>query len=283
VINTIPWLAGVPAAEWRAAAAHERCATRGRQAIGNIGYRAPSDRPRSRRSGEDHRSGPRVSARIQGLAIREADGGNLAFEGYASVTDTAYEMWDYFGPYTEQVSSGAFAESLARPDLDVPLVLQHADLRRIARTTNGSLQLHEDDQGLHTLAPSLDPGDSDVAYIVPKLRSGLVDEMSFKFMITLGSWSPDWMEYHIQGADIHRGDVAIVGYGANPYTAGSGLRTAPAPLPAVDTMPEAEALELFARLGQRLVGTTVARGVGVHVPTVATIVTDEDVRIRTLD
>src|SRR5438105_2874995 len=82
----------------------------------------------------------------------------------------------------------------------------------------GSLQLSEetidDTEGLLVRAPSLDPEDVDVAYIAPKLRAGLVDEMSFRFRIDAGSWSPDWTEYHIEQYDIHRGDVAIVGYGA---------------------------------------------------------------------
>lgn len=275
-MNDAPWLAGVPAHEWRAAAAHERAATRARQPYA---YRAPADRPRARRSGEDRRSDPRVSARIQRMQLREADGGALSFEGYASVTNTPYEMWDFFGPYTEQVTGGAFAESLARPDLDVPLVLQHADLRRIARTTNGSLALSEDDGGLLTQAPNLDQADQDVAYIVPKLRSGLVDEMSFKFMITLGSWSPDWMEYHIDGADIHRGDVAIVGYGANPHTAGAGLRQ-----PAGSRMEELlrefsdEELHRFADGVRGL-----ARSRGVAPAAVRSTISEEDVRPRTMN
>jgi hypothetical protein len=56
---------------------------------------------------------------------------------------------------------------------------------------------------------------------VPKLRSGLIDEMSFAFRIEAGVWSPDYTEYRIDKVDIHRGDVAIVGYGANPFTDGS--------------------------------------------------------------
>ena len=134
------------------------------------------------------------------------------------MTGRGYEMFDWAGPYTEVVTPGAFEKSLSRADLDVPLVLAHDSLRRIARTTNGSLTLTEDDQGLACDAPNLDPNDADVAYIAPKLRSGLVDEMSFRFQITAGEWSPDWTEYHINEVDIHRGDVAIVGYGANPYT-----------------------------------------------------------------
>lgn len=194
-------------------------------------YRAAADRPSQRRCSEDAGSRSAALVRAEKIEIRAAgdDSGGLHFTGFASVYNRGYEMWDMFGPYTEQVTSGAGANSLARDDLDVPLVLAHDSLRRIARTTNGSLTLSETAvdgvEGLLAEAPQLDATDSDVAYIAPKLRSGLVDEMSFRFMITSGSWSPDWLEYHIEEYDIHRGDVAIVGYGANPHTQGAGLRS----------------------------------------------------------
>ncbi len=138
-------------------------------------------------------------------------------------------MWDMFGPYTELVSEGARADSLARADLDVPLVLGHDQLRRLARTTTGTLFLTEGANGLDVRAPALDPADYDVAYIAPKLRAGLVDEMSFAFRIESGQWSPDYTEYRINRYDIHRGDVAIVGYGANPNTGASLRQPAAAP------------------------------------------------------
>jgi HK97 family phage prohead protease len=188
--------------------------------------RAAADRPSQRRNLEAAGATARTPSLSGRVEIREAaEGGTLRFEGYASVTDHGYQMWDAFGPYTETVSPGAFATSLAMPNLDVPFVLAHDSLRRIARTLNGTLELREDDHGLWVGA-DLDPTDADVAYIAPKLRAGLIDEMSFRFFIVRGQWSPDWTEYHVEEADIHRGDVAIVGYGANPATAGSGLRTA---------------------------------------------------------
>jgi HK97 family phage prohead protease len=182
-----------------------------------------ADRPRQRRCAEPQ--GSRSSVHVAGatMSLRAADDsedGPLHFTGYASAYERGYEMWDWYGPYTEVVEAGAGEVSLARADLDVPLVLQHQTLRRIARTTNGTLTLSEDETGLHVDAPELDPRDQDVAYIAPKLRSGLVDEMSFMFRIELGQWSPDYTEYRIQRYDIHRGDVAIVGYGANPHTSG---------------------------------------------------------------
>lgn len=181
-----------------------------------------SHRPQQRRWSQDEAGigVNRVSCRSRIEVRGSADGGPLEFAGYASVYEAPYEMWDLFGPYTEVVSAGAGAVSLNRADLDVPLVLAHDSLRRIARTTNGTLTLADTDDGLFVHAPALDPNDADVAYIAPKLRAGLIDEMSFMFRIEQGLWSPDYTEYRIERYEIHRGDVAIVGYGANPATIG---------------------------------------------------------------
>ncbi|MET9301777.1 HK97 family phage prohead protease [Micromonospora aurantiaca] len=180
--------------------------------------RQRADRPSQRRGAE--RAGSRAATRatLTGVQLRAAgDGDTLEFTGHASVTETPYEMYDMFGPYNEVVSAGAFDATLKRVDLDVPLVLGHDQLRRIARTTNGTLDLSVDDDGLAVVA-RLDPADVDVAYIAPKLRAGLIDEMSFAFRIESGLWSPDYTEFRIDRVDLHRGDVAIVGWGANPHT-----------------------------------------------------------------
>lgn len=217
------------------------------------GVTARADRPSQRRCAPVAGSGAWVSARASGMSLRAADGdgGLLHFAGYATVYEAAYEMYDFWGPYTEIVTAGAGTASLNRSDLDVPLVLQHSSLRRIARTTNGTLTLAEDDHGLSVDAPALDPEDQDVQYIAPKLRAGLIDEMSFMFRITRGHWSPDYTEYRIDEYDIHRGDAAIVGYGANPHTAGSGLRSQTDTLELVRSMDEATARAAFSELRGR--------------------------------
>lgn len=153
------------------------------------------------------------------------------FEGFASVTGLGYRMYDMWGEYTEMVEAGAFAETLAQQDLDVPLVLDHVSSRRIARTGNliSPVELDEvlegDVTGLRTIAPTLQLSDPDTAYIVPKLESKLIDEMSFRFTIEAGRWNDEFTQYTIQRVNIHRGDVSIVGYGANPHTQGAGLRS----------------------------------------------------------
>lgn len=194
------------------------------------GVRAPADRPSHRRDAEHGRDGI-SAARHASIQLRAADESalTLAFTGYASTYEDPYEMYDMFGPYTEVVSRGAASESLNRADLDVPLVLDHDSMRRIASTTTGTLRLSEDEMGLLSEA-DLDPTDHDVAYIAPKMRAGLIHEMSFRFRITRGVWSPDYTEYRIDSFDIHRGDVAIVGYGANPGTSGSLRESIAAPV-----------------------------------------------------
>jgi HK97 family phage prohead protease len=200
-----------------------------------VGVAQRADRPRQRRTVEERSTGgglvpvsaPLVRCEVRGALDADTP---LVFEGFASVTGRAYEMWDWYGPYDEYVKVGAFAETLSQDDLDVPLVLDHVSSKRIARTGNAAspLMLSEvtdgDVTGLRVLAPSLPREDADVRYIVPKLETGLIDEMSFRFRITSGRWSEDYSEYHIHAVDIHRGDVAIVGYGANPHTVGAGLR-----------------------------------------------------------
>lgn len=188
--------------------------------------RSPGQRPSERRSApESGRNKVRMPL-VRPLELRAiGDADVLSFSGVASATERAYPMWDMFGEYSEVIDAAAFDETLARADLDVTLVLGHDQMRRIARTTLGTLRLASIDAGLGVDA-DLDPSDPDVSYVAPKLRSGLFDEMSFAFRIDAGQWSPDYSEFRITKVDIHRGDVSIVGWGANPYTSG-GLREQP--------------------------------------------------------
>jgi len=186
--------------------------------------RQVTDRPSKRRSAPEARGayvGARAKIDIRSVGIEST---GLMFEGIASVVERGYSMWDMFGEYEEVVARDAFTETLQRDGLDVPLVIGHDQLRRIARTTNGTLELSASDQGLEVRAPNLDPSDPDVQYVQTKMRQGLLDEMSFGFRIDQGTWSPDYTQYRINKVDLHRGDVSIVGWGANPFTVG-GIRS----------------------------------------------------------
>lgn len=142
--------------------------------------------------------------------------------GYASTTEQPYEMHDMFGPYTEVVTRGAFGATLARSPL-VEFTVNHGAGGSIpmAHTRNGTLTIVEDEVGLRYEA-IVDPSRTDVADLLKALERGDVAESSFKFRIDRGIWSPDYTEFRIDQADLDRGDVSAVNFGANPNTT-SGL------------------------------------------------------------
>lgn len=135
--------------------------------------------------------------------------------GVASVTDVAYEMWDFFGPYDEIVDHDAFTETLAA-EPDVAFLVNHKGVT-MARTTNGTLELGMIDAGLDSDA-WLNPKRQDVSDLVVAIEDRNITEMSFAFMLEEGWWNDDFTIFKITKVDIHRGDVSAVNYGANPYT-----------------------------------------------------------------
>jgi len=168
-------------------------------------------------------------------------------EGYASVVDTPYTMYDMFGPYDETVKKGAFDASLERDGLDVAWLVNHKGVT-MARTKNQTLELWADSTGLGARA-WLNANRQDVRDIVSAIDDGLVDEMSFAFYLTAGGWNEDYDHFTIYEADIHRGDVSAVNYGANPYT--SIAARAPEILAALDHLPAGAARAAYRQLAER--------------------------------
>ncbi|MFE2041669.1 HK97 family phage prohead protease [Streptomyces sp. NPDC059477] len=164
-------------------------------------------------------------------------------EGYASVTEAPFEMWDWLGPYSEVVRTGAFAKTLAETP-QVQLLLNHGGLA-MAYTKAGSLRLSEDTTGLHMEA-DVTTRRSDVGDMLAALDEGSVDEMSFAFRVTRQQWSPDYDQRDILEVDLHRGDVSVVNFGANPATSVGAVRAAD-----FDRLDEADARALFERLQRR--------------------------------
>lgn len=136
-------------------------------------------------------------------------------EGYASIYDTPYAMWDEYGPYDEVVSAGAADETLrAKPH--VVFLANHGGLA-LASTRNGTLELSSDRNGLKDVA-YLNPERNDVADLVKAITDKTIEEQSFAFFITEGEWTTDFTQFRIKAFDINRGDVSAVNYGANPHT-----------------------------------------------------------------
>lgn len=152
------------------------------------------------------------------LSVREERRDGKSFhvvEGYATVYEQGYEMYDWAGPYTETVGRGAAKKTLAAKP-DVVFLVNHKGLA-MARTVAGTLELWEDHTGMADRG-WLNPSRGDVNDLVINIGDGNTTEQSFAFMITEGEWSPDFTQYRISEFDIDRGDVSAVNFGANPYT-----------------------------------------------------------------
>lgn len=136
-------------------------------------------------------------------------------EGYATVFNRGYTMWDAFGSYEEVCDPAMLNKSLASGP-DVAFLVNHKGVT-MARSTNGSLLLNADSTGLHCEA-WLNYERQDVRDLAIAMNDELVDQMSFAFRLNDGIWSDDYSEFRITEADINRGDVSAVNFGANPYT-----------------------------------------------------------------
>lgn len=115
-----------------------------------------------------------------GAEVRE-DGGAVKVEGYAAVFD---QEADIGGMFREKIAPGAFRNAVGRDD--VVFLINHDGLP-LARTRSGTLELEEDDRGL-LIRSSLDASDPDVEQIVPKMRRGDLDKMSFGFRVRKEEW-----------------------------------------------------------------------------------------------
>lgn len=156
-----------------------------------------------------------ASPGIQVRKVKQDGADFVELDGYATVFNKRYKMWDWYGEYEEEVAPEALDRTLGE-DPDVNFLVNHTGLA-MARTKAQTLTLTADDTGLRSV-PRLNPARSDVQDLLHALDDGAIDEMSFAFRIVDGRWSANYSVYTITEIDIDRGDVSAVNYGANPYT-----------------------------------------------------------------
>ena len=115
--------------------------------------------------------------------IRATEAG-IVVSGYAAVFN---QPADIGGSFREVIAPGAFTEAIGRDD--VVFLINHEDLP-LARTRSGTLTLSEDEHGLR-METVLDAADPDVQSIVPKMKRGDLDKMSFAFTSDVEEWEDD--------------------------------------------------------------------------------------------
>lgn len=148
------------------------------------------------------------------LELRDEDAAPV-LTGYAATFNEPYQI----GYFRERIHPDAFKRTLAGSP-DVRLLIDHEG-QPLARTKSGTLALSTDSRGLQVRA-TLDPSDPDVQRLLPKMRRGDLDQMSFAFRVPtdgdVWDYTGDMPDRTIREANLSGGDVSVVTYPANEAT-----------------------------------------------------------------
>lgn len=104
-----------------------------------------------------------------------SDGDDLYIEGYFSVFNSEYKVWD---DWTEVVKPGAFRNTLMKDDIRA--LVNHDTTLVLGRNRAGTLELHEDEYGLFGRV-KINPNDQDAMNLYARVQRGDVTQCSFGF------------------------------------------------------------------------------------------------------
>ena len=120
------------------------------------------------------RSVLRGALEVREKSVREDGGTDVEIGGYGLRFDTPARIWS---DWYESFAPGSFPEE-ARPD--VRLLRGHTG-EPLARTTSGTMDVFEDDEGLGFTA-RLDTGDPEAQSVLRKIARGDLDGVSIGFL-----------------------------------------------------------------------------------------------------
>ncbi|HOQ81032.1 MAG TPA: HK97 family phage prohead protease [Candidatus Cloacimonadota bacterium] len=119
---------------------------------------------------------------IQMRAVEE-EGGKRYLEGYAAIFNSRSKLILEKGEiFYEELRQGSFTQVLSNPKLDVYYTLNHERGRVMGRTTNGTLQLKEDETGL-SFRVELPNNVSYANDVYELVKRGDLFNMSFAFAV----------------------------------------------------------------------------------------------------
>ena len=124
----------------------------------------------------ERRDDRQVRCMAQKFDTREADGGDLFIEGYFSVFNSPYELWE---GATEIIKPGAFSNCLSQ---DVRALINHDSTLVLGRTRAGTLTLKQEERALWG-SVKINREDGDAMNLYARVQRGDVDQCSFGFNI----------------------------------------------------------------------------------------------------
>jgi hypothetical protein len=114
------------------------------------------------------------------LKFEKREDGGVSLSGHAAVFDEIGEGWGF----DEKIAPGAFRESLKNDDIRA--LWNHDTSIVMGRKKAGTLELREDDRGLHV---EISPPDTEAMRgFIASIERGDVDQMSFGFEPVREEW-----------------------------------------------------------------------------------------------
>ena len=146
------------------------------------------------------------------MELRSEPDGKITLRGYPAIFNSLSQD---LGGFVEIIRPGAFQRTLAG-GADVRFLVNHNGMP-LARTTSGTLRLAEDQRGLRMDA-SLDPTDPDVQALIPKIKRGDMNQMSFGFTTKSDIWRQEGDRQVRELHNVDLFDVSAVTYPAYQAT-----------------------------------------------------------------
>lgn len=125
------------------------------------------------------------------LQIRDVstDDDAMKVAGYVNKNSSVSEVLSEDGVvFQETILPQAFTNALAKND-EICFYLEHDPNKILATTKNGTLEVTQDDTGLHMSATIVPTTDGVNAYKL--IKSGIITNMSFGFLVNEDSWDTD--------------------------------------------------------------------------------------------
>jgi HK97 family phage major capsid protein/HK97 family phage prohead protease len=125
--------------------------------------------------------------------IQTNEDGSMTVSGYVNKTEQFSELLGHSKRFKEKIAKGAFSNAIRRAK-EIHFLAEHDTKRILASTRNGSLKLHEDENGLFMTATICPTSWGKDYYEL--IKSGILKNMSFGFRAIRDSWKKSAQGYY---------------------------------------------------------------------------------------
>jgi HK97 family phage prohead protease len=149
----------------------------------------------------------KMELRVNQASMETNDDGSLTVSGYVNKTNQYSEMLGRESRFKEVIKPGVWQRAIEKAK-EIHFYAEHDKNKILASTRNGSLELREDEQGLHMTA-TISPTSWGKDYY-QLIKDGILQNMSFGFRAIKDSWRNmgDYFERTV--SDLELFEVSVV-------------------------------------------------------------------------